>query len=420
MFNPIEDWLLQRGLAAGATAAVTTAAEIAFVVVLAAIADAVAKRVVVRGLENLVGRTTAQWDDVIVRRRLLHRLAHLAPALVIYVFVPSVLEGYGAWIVVVRRAALIYMLAATVLATDGVLSALLEIVQSSKYARDLPVKSVIQVLKLILYGVAAIAVVSLIIGQSPGLLLSGVGAMTAVLMLIFKDPLLGLVAGVQLSANQMVARGDWIEMPKYGADGDVLEVALTTVKVQNWDKTITTIPTNALITESFKNWRGMSASGGRRIKRAINIDMNSIRFCDKEMVERFSMIQYIAEYLEKKRQEVSSWNAARHVDASDSVNARQLTNIGTFRAYVVAYLRNHPMVHQEMTFLVRQLAPTAHGLPIEIYVFSRDQRWSQYEDIQADIFDHILAMVPAFDLRVYQNPSGSDVRDLVEIRPSPD
>ena len=186
------------------------------------------------------------------------------------------------------------MLAATVLATDGVLSALLEIVQSSKYARDLPVKSVIQVLKLILYGVAAIAVVSLIIGQSPGLLLSGVGAMTAVLMLIFKDPLLGLVAEVQLSANQMVARGDWIEMPKYGADGDVLEVALTTVKVQNWDKTITTIPTNALITESFKNWRGMSASGGRRIKRAINIDMNSIRFCDEEMVERFSMIQYIA------------------------------------------------------------------------------------------------------------------------------
>ena len=420
MSNRIQDWLLQQGLGAGATAAVTTAAEIALVVVLAAIADAVAKRVVVRGLENLVGRTTAQWDDVIVRRRLLHRLAHLAPALVIYVFAPSVLEGYGAWIVVVRRAALIYMLAATVLAIDGVLSALVEIVQSSKYSRDLPVKSVIQVLKLILYGVAAIAVVSLIIGQSPGLLLSGVSAMTAVLMLIFKDPLLGLVAGVQLSANQIVARGDWIEMPKYGADGDMLEVALTTVKVQNWDKTITTIPTNALITESFKNWRGMSDSGGRRIKRAINIDMNSIRLCDEEIVERFSMIQYIAEYLEKKRQEISSWNAVRHVDASDSVNARQLTNIGTFRAYVVAYLRNHPMVHQEMTFLVRQLAPTAHGLPIEIYVFSRDQRWSQYEDIQADIFDHILAMVPAFDLRVYQNPSGGDVRDLVEIRPSPD
>ena len=420
MSNRIQDWLLQQGLGAGATAAVTRAAEIALVVVLAAIADAVAKRVVVRGLENLVGRTTAQWDDVIVRRRLLHRLAHLAPALVIYVFAPSVLEGYGAWIVIVRRAALIYMLAATVLAIDGVLSALVEIVQSSKYSRDLPVKSVIQVLKLILYGVAAIAVVSLIIGQSPGLLLSGVGAMTAVLMLVFKDPLLGLVAGVQLSANQMVAHGDWIEMPKYGADGDVLEVALTTVKVQNWDKTITTIPTNALITESFKNWRGMSDSGGRRIKRAITIDMNSIRLCDEKMVERFSMIQYIAEYLEKKRQEISSWNAARHVDASDSVNARQLTNIGTFRAYVVAYLRNHPMVHQEMTFLVRQLAPTAHGLPIEIYVFSRDQRWSQYENIQADIFDHILAMVPAFDLLVYQNPSGGDVRDLVEIRPSPD
>ena len=277
----------------------------------------------------------------------------------------------------------------------------------------LPIKTVVQVLKLILYSVAAIAVISLLIGQSPSLLLGGLGAMTAVLMLIFKDAILGLVAGIQLSANQMVAPGDWIEMPKYGADGDVLEVALTTVKVKNWDKTITTIPTYALITESFKNWRGMSESGGRRIKRAINIDMGSIRFCDEEMLERFSKVQYIAEYLERKRHEISNWNAERNVDASDPLNGRQLTNLGTFRAYVVAYLRNHPVIHQEMTFLVRHLAPTEHGLPIEIYVFSRDQVWSNYEGIQADIFDHILAIAPAFDLRVYQSPTGGDVRDLL-------
>ena len=212
----------------------------------------------------------------------------------------------------------------------------------------------------------------------------------------------------------MLARGDWIEMPKYGADGDVLEVALTTVKVQNWDKTITTtIPTYALITESFRNWRGMSDSGGRRIKRALNIDMSSIRFCDQEMLDRFSKIQYITPYLETKRQETASWNTERHVDPSDLVNGRRLTNVGTFRAYVVAYLRNHPMIHQEMTFLVRQLAPTSHGLPIEIYVFSRDQEWSNYEAIQADIFDHVLAIAPAFDLRIYQSPSGGDVRDLL-------
>ena len=274
------------------------------------------------------------------------------------------LDGYDLWIVVVRRASLIYMLLVTLLAIDGGLNAGVDILQSSKASRGLPIKTVVQVLKLILYSVAAIAVISLLIGQSPSLLLGGLGAMTAVLMLIFKDAILGLVAGIQLSANQMVAPGDWIEMPKYGADGDVLEVALTTVKVKNWDKTITTIPTYALITESFKNWRGMSESGGRRIKRAINIDMGSIRFCNEEMLERFSKVQYIAEYLERKRHEISNWNAERNVDASDPLNGRQLTNLGTFRAYVVAYLRNHPVIHQEMTFLVRHLTPTEHGLPI--------------------------------------------------------
>ena len=378
MSNAIHDWLLQQGLGAQTAAFLTMAVEIALVVTLAAIADAIANRIVVRGLEALIGRTATVWNDIVVKHRLVRRLAHLAPALVIYLFALPVLDGYEFWIVVVRRASLIYMLLVALLAVDGALNALVDILRSSKFARDLPVKSVVQVLKLALYIVAAIAVVSLIIGQSPTLLLGGLGAMTAVLMLIFKDPILGLVAGVQLSANRMVTRGDWIEMPKYGADGDVQEVALTTVKVRNWDKTITTIPTYALITESFKNWRGMSESGGRRIKRAINIDMNSIRFCDQEMLESFSRIQYIKEYLEQKRQEISSWNAAQSVDTSDPLNGRQMTNVGTFRAYIVAYLRNHPMIHQEMTFLVRHLAPTEHGLPIEIYVFSRDQEWSNY------------------------------------------
>ena len=413
MPNIIRDWLLQQGLGDRATDFVVAGVEIALVVVLAAIADIVAKRIVVRGLENLVGRTATSWHDMLVKRRLFHRVSHLAPALVVYLFAPSVLDGYDLWVVLVQRACLVYMLLVTVLAADGVLSAMVEVLRSAKSTRDLPVKSIIQVLKLVLYSVAAVSLVALVVGQSLNLLLGGLGAMTAVLMLIFKDPILGLVAGVQLSANQMVARGDWIEMPKYGADGDVLEVALTTVKVQNWDKTITTIPTYALITESFKNWRGMSESGGRRIKRAIYIDIGSIRFCDDAMLERFSKIRPIAAYLKEKRQEISSWNDARKIETPDTAGSRRLTNVGTFRAYVVAYLRNHPMIHQEMTFLVRQLAPTDHGLPIEIYVFSRDQEWSNYEDIQADIFDHILAIAPAFDLRIYQHPSGADVRDLL-------
>ena len=416
MPNPLGDWLLRQGFDGQTVVLVTTAAQVVLVLVLAAIADRVAKRVVVRGLETVFRGSASVWDDIIVKRRLLHRLSHLAPALVIYVFAVPVLDGYDLSILIVRRVALIYMILVTLLAIDGVLNAMVDILRSSAFARDLPVKSIIQVLKLVLYGLATIAVVSLIIGQSPGLLLGGLGAMTAVLMLVFKDPILGLVAGIQLSTNRMLARGDWIEMPKYGADGDVLEVALTTVKVQNWDKTITTIPTYALITESFKNWRGMSESGGRRIKRAINIDISSIRFCDQAMLERFSKIQYITPYLEQKRQETTNWNTARHLDPSDLFNGRRLTNVGTFRAYVVAYLRSHPMIHQDMTFLVRQLAPTEHGLPIEIYVFSRDQEWSNYEAIQADIFDHVLAIAPAFDLRIYQSPSGGDIRDLLSAR----
>ena len=413
MPNLFSDWLLRQGLDAQSVALLTRAVQVVLVLVVAAVADLVAKRVVVRGLETLFRGSASVWDDIIVKRRLLHRLSHLAPALVIYLFAAPVLEGYDLSILVIRRVALIYMILVTLLAIDGVLNALVAILQSSVFARDVPVKSVIQGVKLVLYGIATIGVGSLILGQSPSLLLGGLGAMTAVLMLVFKDPILGLVAGIQLSTNRMLARGDWIEMPKYGADGDVLEVALTTVKVQNWDKTITTIPTYALITESFKNWRGMSESGGRRIKRAVHIDMSSIRFCDRAMLDRFSKIQYITSYLEKKRQETASWNTERHVDPSDLVNGRRLTNVGTFRAYVEAYLHSHPMIHQDMTFLVRQLAPTAQGLPIEIYVFSRDQEWSNYEAIQADIFDHILAIVPAFDLRIYQAPSGGDVRDLL-------
>ena len=211
----------------------------------------------------------------------------------------------------------------------------------------------------------------------------------------------------------MVANGDWIEMPKYGANGDIVEIALTTVKVQNWDKTITTIPTYALITESFKNWQGMSDSGGRRIKRSINIDMNTIQFCTDEMLDRFSKIQYISSYIEKTKIEMQDKNKQEHVDNSSLVNGRRMTNIGTFRAYVKAYLTNHPMINKEMTLLIRQLAPNEHGLPIEIYVFSKDQEWVNYEGIQSDIFDHILAVVPEFDLRVFQDPSGMDFKRLI-------
>ena len=304
------------------------------------------------------------------------------------------------------------MIIVLMLALDSLLNAVVDIYRTFEASKEIPIKGFVQVVKIALYFLTVVFVISILLNKTPVYLLSGIGAMTAVLMLIFRDAILGFVAGIQLAANKMVSNGDWIEMPKYGADGDVLEVTLTTVKVQNWDKTITTIPTYALISESFKNWRGMQASGGRRIKRAINIDMGSIKFCDEEMLDRFGKIQYISEYIETMRNELAEFNHAKNVDNASLVNGRRMTNIGTFRAYVQAYLQNHPDINRDMTFLIRQLQPTQYGLPIEIYVFSKDKVWANYEGIQADIFDHILAVVQEFDLRVYQNPTGSDFRVL--------
>jgi miniconductance mechanosensitive channel len=295
----------------------------------------------------------------------------------------------------------------------SVLFALLDTVQvvSEKrgHKRGVPVKGFVQAVKLVATVVGLIFVLAVMLNKSPVFLFSGLGALTAVLLLVFKDAILGFVAGIQISANQMVKIGDWIEMPKAGADGDVIDVSLTTVKVQNWDKTITTIPTYSLISESFKNWRGMSESGGRRIKRSINFDISSIRFADEDQLASWSKIGLVREHLANKRREIALDNERLGDEANVLGNGRRLTNIGTFRAYCLAYLRNHPHIHQEMTLLVRQLQPTEHGLPLEIYVFVNNTAWAFYEGVQSDIFDHLLAVAKVFDLRVFQQPSGGDV-----------
>ena len=290
----------------------------------------------------------------------------------------------------------------------GGLNAAVDVIHASSLSPSLPARGIARVVKMVLFAVAAVSMLSVVLNESPLLLLSGLGAMSAVLIFVFKDAILGFLAGVQLSVNRMVSCGDWIEMPAHGVDGDVTEVGLITVKVQNFDKTIVTIPTYALVSESFRNWRGMSESGGRRIKRALHVDISSVHFCDEEMLARFARIRYITEHVEAQRGEAAHWNRERGADAADYANGRHLTNVGLFRAYIVAYLRHHPMVHQDMTFLVRQLNPTEYGLPIEIYVFCREREWARYETIQADIFDHLLAIAPQFDLRIYQNPTGPD------------
>jgi len=412
MLELLQNWLSGLGINDDLLFYVTRGVAVLAVFGLSALTNFVAKHYIVATLTHVISRSKSDWDDAFVRQKTLNRLAHLAPALVIYLLTPIALEGFDWVIAFILGVLQVYMIIITVLVIDSLLNTVEDIYQNFRASKEIPIKGFIQALKIVLYFVAFIFVVAILLNQTPVYLLSGIGALAAVMMLVFRDSILGFVGGIQLAANKMVAVGDWIEMPKYGADGDVLEVALTTVKVQNWDKTITTIPTYALISESFKNWRGMSESGGRRIKRAINIDMGSIRFCDEEMLERYAKIQYISAYIEQKKHELEQFNQATNVDNASLANGRRMTNVGTFRAYAVAYLRHHPMINLDMTFLVRQLPPGEHGLPIEFYVFSKDKEWANYEAIQADIFDHFLAVVPEFDLRVYQNPTGADFRML--------
>ncbi|MEE9329710.1 MAG: mechanosensitive ion channel domain-containing protein [Parvularculaceae bacterium] len=379
---------------------------------LAMVANIITKYLIVGAIRKIIKKTSSARDDILTRRKVFSRLSHFAPALVIYVLGPRFLDGYPAIANGITTFSLIYLTIIIVLFLDGLMNAGEEIYRSYKISRTFPIKSFVQVAKLILYFLGFVGVLSLIMGRSPLTFFAGFGALTAVLMLVFKDPILGFIAGIQLSANKMVAVGDWVEMPRYGVDGDIIEIGLTTVKIRNFDKTITTIPTQSMINDSFKNWRGMEETGGRRIKRSVFIDVSSIKFCDAQMLERFSNIQFIADYIAKKDKELAAFNAEFPTDTDSLVNGRRLTNVGTFRAYTEAYLRGHPNISKDLTLLVRQLQPTEYGLPIEIYAFTNVTDWLEYEAIMADIFDHILASAREFELRIYQNPTGNDFGKL--------
>ncbi len=414
MLNLLRRQFLEWGLGKDLGEDLAALVALALVALVAVLAHRLARGPLLRGLTAIIRRTDIPWDDALIECRALHRLAHIVPGLIFYHLGPLALEGHPVSVNIIQTAAHIYLVLSGLLAVDALISAGVRIYHGTRSSHEVSIKGLVQFFKIILYLLGSVLVVSILIGQSPLFLLGGLTAMTAVLLLVFRDSILGLVAGIQISVNRMVAYGDWIEMPQYGADGDVIDITLTTVKVQNWDKTITTIPTYSLISESFKNWRGMQDSGGRRIKRAICLDVSTIVFCDEEMLARFAKIQYITAHIERKKQELAEYNKLNQVDLSHLVNGRRMTNIGTFRAYVQAYLKHHPQINQEMTFLIRQLAPTSKGLPIEIYVFCKDIVWANYEAIQADIFDHIFAIVPAFDLRVFQEPTGTDFQALGE------
>jgi miniconductance mechanosensitive channel len=382
---------------------------ILFIGILCIAANFITKRIVLRVLTHIINNNKFNWDNMLLERKVFHRLSHIVPAIIIYYF-SSTFPDYQH---LIEKGAITYIIVVGLMVIYSSLNAFNDIYLTFEISKIKPIKGYIQVVQIIVFILGGIIIIANLMGESPFILLSGIGALSAVLLLVFKDSLLGLVAGIQLAANDMVRVGDWIEMPKYEADGDIIDISLNTVKVQNFDKTITTIPSYALISDSFKNWRGMQVSGGRRIKRSLFIDTNSITFCTEEMIEKFKTIQFLSEYITSKKYEIAEYNAKNEINRNNPVNGRALTNIGVFRAYINQYLQHHPGISKEMTLLVRQLAPTENGLPLEIYAFTNDIRWDVYETIQSDIFDHLFAVAPEFGLHLFQNPSGNDFKNML-------
>lgn len=370
-------------------------------------------KLLIRLIEKQVApRTKIILDDYLVEKKVFHHLSHLAPAFLIY-FANHIVFGEYPWLsAFIEKASYVYMLLAVTLSLNALIDAMHASYNTLPISQSRPIKGYIQALKIFLFVTLLLLTISIIFRIDMKVIFAGMGALTAVLILVFKDTILGFIASIQISANDLVKPGDWIQVPSRNIDGVVLDISLTTVKVQNFDKTIMTIPTYAMVSETIQNWKGMEESEGRRIKRHLLIDMKSVKFCSPEMIEKYKKIQILKGYIEGKQKELADYNIKHHIDDSVLVNGRRMTNVGTFRAYVTEYLKNHPMIHKDMTFLVRHLQPTENGLPIEVYVFSKDKNWATYESIQADIFDHLLAVVREFDLQVFQAPSGDDIRAL--------
>lgn len=381
----------------------------AIILIIAFLADAVCRKILLEVVARLVKQTRATWDDIIFDRKVMIHLSRMVAPIIIYVFIPvAFAETSPSTMAFIQRVCLIYVIIAFLSFVNSLLKAVYTVYSEKEHLRNRPLKGMLQTVQVILWFVGGIIVVSILINKSPVSLLAGLGASAAILMLVFKDSIMGFVSGVQLSANDMLKVGDWIAMPKYGADGTVIEVSLNTVKVRNWDNTITTIPPYLLVSDSFQNWRGTQESGGRRVKRSINIGMTSVRFCTPEMLAKYRKIRLLKDYVEQTEQVIADYNREHDIDNSILVNGRRQTNLGVFRAYLTAYLKSRPDINQNLTCMVRQLQPTDYGIPMELYFFSAIKDWVPYEGVQADVFDHVLAIIPEFDLQVFQSPSGRD------------
>jgi len=407
----VASWLTGMGINSQPTDGISTSVLLVACLVMASIGYFIASHFFVGGINRIIRRSSVTWDDIFIRFKMFERLAMLVPLLILDFLLPIVLTEHQVLSLFIDRTLSALLVFLIIRAIYAGLNAVNEIADVKMINRRLPVKSFVQLTKLFLFFIGLIVIIAVLTSQSPVYFFSGLGVATGFVMLVFRDTILGFVAGIQLAANRMVSKGDWIQMDKYGADGAVEDVTLTTVKVRNWDNTITMIPAYALVSDAFKNWRGMSESGGRRIKRSINIDVNSIKFLSDDEKNRLSKVNYLKAYLPQKLSEITAANQLIS-DLEMPVNGRRLTNIGTFRIYLQEFLRQHPKIHKEMALMVRQLAPTTEGLPIELYIFTNDTRWAYYEEIQADIFDHIFAVLPEFELQAFQNPTGIDMRAI--------
>ncbi len=378
------------------------------------------KHKVLRFIKYIIKKSKTEFDDILVENNVFYHIPKFLPAIILINLLPYIFESFDFLVSISLKIINSYIIILISLTLNSFLTALSKMYKTFKATMKIPITALVQGVRVVLAFITVLIIIATILDRSPLIILSGFGALTAVFMLVFKDSLMGFVAGIQLTLNHMVDHGNWIEMPKYGADGNVVDITLTTVKVCNWDNTVTMVPTYALMSESFKNWQGMTESGGRRIKRSINIDMQSIKFCDVEMLKKLSKINILSDYIQSRQSQITKYNIDNkiddNIDNTSSANGRRMTNIGIFRYYLEAYLKNNPSINRSMTFMVRQLKPSETGLPIEIYVFCKETMWVKYEAVQADMFDHIFAVINEFELEMFQIPSGTDIKQLTTLK----
>lgn len=383
-------------------------------VIILLVIDWLTRKVLLAVFTNIIIQTKTQVDDYLIQNKVLEKSAHLAPVLIAHILLPIVFAGYPKWLEAIIKMVDIVMIITVQRLISSLLRTFVDILRTKKSFIDKPMDSYLQVAQIFVIFVAGTIIFSILTGKSPISFLVSLGAASAILMLVFKDTILGFVASIQVSANDSVRVGDWIEMPKYGADGTVLKITLNNVKVQNFDKTVVTIPTHNLLTDSFKNYRGMQESGGRRIKRAINIKISSIRYLTENEIQDLRSIHLLKSFIEDRQKEINTYNEQHDVDQSNLVNGRRMTNIGLFRAYITRYAQQNPNIHQDFTLMVRQLAPTENGLPLELYMFTNSTVWNEYEDIMSNMFDHLFAAIKYFHLEVFELPASDDFRNFIK------